>query len=104
MNRAPGFRGIQLSAAHLCGLLLLVPSIGCAQTPGPAPGPGPVSPGAETFGPPVVSPPPDRPTEVPIGRLEGYDEEKRKAQETTGRPPGTIQQDPAVRGRGAEPR
>ncbi len=89
--------------ALLCVLLLQVGSIGCAQQPGPAPGPGPIAPGAGPQIPPEVSPP-GKPTEVPIGRREGYNEEKRKAQEGAGQPPGAVQEDPAVRRRETEPK
>lgn len=84
----------------LCLLLLLVGAAASAQQP--APGPGPIAPAAERQSPPAVSPPPEKPTEVPIGRLEGYEDEKRKAQESIGRPPGAVQEDPAVRRRGSE--
>ncbi len=69
-----------------------------AEQPAPAPGPGPISPGSGPQTPPEVLPTPEKATEVPIGRLEGYEEEKRKALEIPfgGRPPGTIQEDPAV--------
>ena len=75
------------------------------EQPVPAPGPGPISPGSGPQIPPEDLPPPEKGTEVPIGRLEGYEEEKRKALEIPfrGRPPGAIQEDPAVRRRGAEP-
>jgi hypothetical protein len=93
--------GIRLFArgSLLCLLLLLVGAAGSAQQP--VPGPGAISPSPEPQSPPAVSPPPEKPTEVPIGRLEGYEEEKRKAQETTGRPPGAVQEDPAVPRRGS---
>jgi hypothetical protein len=79
--------------------------LGGAEQSAPAPGPGPISPGSGPQIPPEDLPPPEKGTEVPIGRLEGYEEEKRKALEIPfrGRPPGTVQEDPAVRRRGAEP-
>ncbi len=72
---------------------------GGAGQPAPAPGPGPISPGAGPQTPPEVLPPTEKQTEVPIGRLEGYEEEKRKALEIPfrGRPPGAVQEDPAAR-------
>ena len=74
------------------------------EQPVPAPGPGPISPGSGPQSPPEVLPPPEKAIEVPIGRLEGYKEEKRKALEIPfgGRPPGTIQEDPAVHRRRPE--
>jgi len=79
--------------------------LGGAEQPAPAPGPGPISPGAGPQTPPEDLPPPEKGTDVPIGRLEGYEEEKRKALEIPfrGRPPGVIQEDPAVPRHGAEP-
>ena len=75
------------------------------EQPAPAPGPGPISPGSEPQTPPEALPPPEKGTEVPIGRLEGYEEEKRKAVEipSRGRPPGAVQEDPAVRRGASEP-
>ncbi len=75
-----------------------------AEQPVPAPGPGPISPGSGPGSAPEVLPPAEKATEVPIGRLEGYEEEKRKALEIPfgGRPPGTIQEDSTVRCGGAE--
>jgi hypothetical protein len=66
--------------------------------PAPAQGPGPVFPGAEPQSPPAELPPPGEATEVPIGRPEGYEEEKQKALEIPFRrsPPGAIQKDPGV--------
>ena len=107
-----GFRRVMGSLlAVSCGtpvflltvLLLQINSIAWAQQSGPLPGPGPVSPGSGTEGPPEVTRPPGQPTEVPIGRLEGYEEEKRKAQEPHGTPGGAIQEDPAARRDGAGP-
>jgi len=74
------------------------------EQPVPAPGPGSISPGSGPQSPPEVLPPPEKATETPIGRLEGYEEEKRKALEIPfgGRPPGTIQEDPAVHRRRPE--
>ena len=68
------------------------------EQPVPAQGPGPISPGAGPQAPPQALPPPGEATEVPIGRLEGYEEEKRKALEVPfpGRPPGVIQEDPGT--------
>ncbi len=78
---------------------------GGAEQPAPAPGPGPISPGTGPQTPPQDLPPTEKGTEVPIGRLEGYEAEKRKALEIPfhGRPPGAIQEDPAVPRHGAEP-
>ena len=75
-----------------------------AEEPVPAPGPSPISPGSGPQSTPEVLPPAEKATEVPIGRLEGYEEEKRKALEMPfgGRPPGTIQEDPAVKRRRTE--
>ncbi len=80
--------------------------LGGAEQPAPAPGPGPISPGSGPQTPPEALPPPEKATEVPIGRLEGYEEEKRKALEIPfyGRPPGAVQEDPAVRRRGPQPK
>ena len=87
-------------------LSLLLLQFGCAanaQPPTPLPGPGPIPPGAEIQTPPTVSTPPEKPIGVPIGRLEDYEEGKRKAGETTGSPPGTVQEDPAARQRRDKP-
>jgi hypothetical protein len=75
------------------------------EQPVPAPGPGPISPSSRPQTPPEALPPPEKGTEVPIGRLEGYEEEKRKAVEipSRGRPPGAVQEDPAVRRGASEP-
>lgn len=75
------------------------------EQPAPAPGPGPISPGPGPQTPPEALPPPEKGAEVPIGRLEGYEEEKRKAVEipSRGRPPGAVQEDPAVRRGASEP-
>jgi hypothetical protein len=75
------------------------------EQPAPAPGPGPISPGPGPRTPPEALPPPEKGTEVPIGRLEGYEEEKRKAGEIPlrGPPPGAVQEDPAVRRGPSEP-
>jgi hypothetical protein len=77
---------------------------GGPEQPAPAPGPGPISPGSGPQTPPEVLPRPEKATEVPIGRLEGYEEEKRKALEFPfgGRPPGTLQEDPALHRRRPE--
>ena len=88
---------VGVSASLLCVPLLLIPSPGGAQVA--IPGPGPVSPAPEVQRPPEVSLSPERPTEVPIGRLKGYEEDKQKAQEGLGRPPAAVQEDPAA-GRG----
>lgn len=79
--------------------------LGGAEQPAPAPGPGPISPGSGPQTPPEALPPPEKGTEVPIGRLEGYEEEKRKALEIPfrGRPPGAVQEDPAARRGLSEP-
>lgn len=90
-----------LCARCLCTVLLLISLMASAEQP--YPGPGPVSPGPEIERPPVISPAPEQPIEVPIGRLEGYEEEKRKPQGVVGRPPGTVQEDPAAARRGTEP-
>jgi hypothetical protein len=78
---------------------------GGPEQPAPAPGPGPISPGPGPRTPPEALPPPEKGTEVPIGRLEGYEEEKRKAGEIPlrGPPPGAVQEDPAVRRGPSEP-
>lgn len=75
------------------------------EQPTPVPGPGPISPGSGPQTPPASLPSTEKPTEVPIGRLEGYEEEKRKALEVPflGSPPGAIQQDPAAAPRTTEP-
>jgi len=96
------------SALVLVQLLVNTPpegQLGGAEQPAPAPGPGPISPGSRPQIPPEDLPPTEKGTDVPIGRLEGYEEEKRKALEIPfrGRPPGAIQEDPAVPRRGAEP-
>lgn len=80
--------------------------LGGAEQPAPAPGPGPISPGSGPQTPPEALPPPEKGTEAPIGRLEGYEEEKRKAVEIPfrGRPPGAVQEDPAVRRGAFEPK
>lgn len=85
----------RISAAFFC--LLQVASVGNAQQP--VPGPGPIGPRVGPESPPVISVPPEESKGVPIGRLEGYEEEKRKALEVPfqGRPPGAVQEDPAVR-------
>ena len=89
---------------QLRGKTLPEGQISGAEQPAPAPGPGPISPGSGPQIPPEDLPPTEKGTEVPIGRLEGYEEEKRKALEIPfrGRPPGAIQEDPAVPRRGAE--
>ena len=68
------------------------------EQPAPAQGPGPISPGAGPQTPPQALPPTGEATEVPIGRLEGYEEEKQKALEIPfrGSPPGAIQEDTGV--------
>src|SRR5947209_7571668 len=90
------------SSAVLCALLLLLSSVSCAQAP--EPGPGPVPPSTQRELPPVEAPPHEQPTEVPIGRLPDYEENKRKAQETIGQPPGAMQEDPAVHRKGPAPK
>jgi len=77
-----------------------------AEQPSPAPGPGPVAPGSERQTPFPGPPSPEEATEIPIGRMKGYEQEKRKAQEIPfhGRPPGAIQEDSPARRSGTEPR
>lgn len=80
-------------------LSLILLQLGCAaiaQPPAPISGPGPISPSTKAQTPPTVSPLPEKPIEVPIGRLDEYEEEKRKAGKVTGSPPGTVQEDPAA--------
>ncbi len=89
-------------ASVLCVLLLQVGSAGLAQQPPAAPGPGPIEPGLELQNPTEVSRP-EKSREVPIGRREWYQEEKQRAQEIPTRPPGTVQEDPAVRRGGDRP-
>lgn len=82
----------------------LLLQLGCAANAQvPAPGPGPISPSSKTQTPPTVSTPPEKTIEVPIGRLDDYEEEKRKAREATGSPPGAVQEDPATRQRRDRP-
>ena len=73
--------------------------------PPPAQGPGPISPGIGPQAPPQAPPSTGEATEVPIGRLEGYEEEKQKALEIPfrGSPPGAVQEDPAMRRGASEP-
>jgi hypothetical protein len=68
------------------------------EQPAPAQGPGPISPGIGPQAPPQALPSTGEATEVPIGRPEGYEEEKQKALEIPfrGSPPGAIQEDPGV--------
>jgi hypothetical protein len=68
------------------------------EQPAPAQGPGPVSPIVGAQAPPTALPSTGEATEVPIGRPEGYEEEKQKALEIPfrGSPPGAIQEDPGV--------
>lgn len=68
------------------------------EQPAPAQGPGPVSPIVGPQAPPQALPPTGEATEVPIGRPEGYEEEKQKALKIPfrGSPPGAIQEDPGV--------
>lgn len=68
------------------------------EQPAPAQGPGPISPGIGPQAPPQALPPTGEATEVPIGRLEGYEEEKQKALETPfrGSLPGAVQEDSVV--------
>ena len=76
-----------------------------AEQPTQSPGPGPISPGSEPKSSPATISPTEKATEVPIGRLEGYEQEKQKAQEIPfdGRPPGAVQEDSPMRRSGAEP-
>jgi len=75
------------------------------EQPAPVQGPGPISPGIGPQAPPQTLPSTGEATEVPIGRLEGYEEEKQKALEIPfrGSPPGAVQEDPAVRRGASEP-
>lgn len=76
----------------------LLLQLGCAANAQmPAPGPGPISPSTKAQTAPLASPPPEKAIEVPIGRLDDYEEGKRKAGEITGSPPGAVQEDPAAR-------
>ena len=68
------------------------------EQPAPAQGPGPIPPGTGPQAPPEAPPSPGEATEVPIGRMKGYEEEKKKALEIPfrGSPPGAIQEDTGV--------
>ncbi len=81
------------------------PQLDSAEQPPPAPGHGPISPGSEPKSSPVIISPTEKATEVPIGRIEGYEQEKQKAQEIPfhGRPSGALQEDSPIRRSGAEP-
>ena len=96
-QKAPGERAV-LGRVELQGEATAEAQLDNAEQPSPAPGPGPVSPGSERQAPSPGPPPTDKATEVPIGRLEGYEQEKRKAQEIPfyDRPPGALQEDSPV--------
>lgn len=92
----------RLRAGLLSLLLIQACRVATAQQPPPSPGPGPIPPGSGPQQPTQVFPP-GKAIEVPIGRQEAYDEEKRKAGETPVVPPGAEQEDPALRRRVPEP-
>jgi len=83
---------------------ILQSQLAAAEQPSPEPGPEPVPPASERQAPSPGPPSTGKATEVPIGRREGYEEEKRKALEIPfhGRPPGATQEDSTVRRGGAE--
>lgn len=86
-----------ISVLFLCVVFVQFGCAANAQQPAPTPGPAAISPRSWPRTPPLLSPSPEKPVEVPIGRLPEYEGEKRKAGEITGNPPGAIQEDPASR-------